>query len=321
MIDVAVQSVSLDSVEAVLREELARGDAMTGSVVPILRHLLANDQNSIFSDEVVAGVRGMLSDVARQLYDKLGEMSGDEGRQEHDQAEIAALTDAFIENSAFLGHVHALALEAQFTHRLHGKLALDPVLAPLLQALIASQDPPTATLAMKLLAAQARFCQAQSRLQLPLNELPGDLLHSALLSMRTLVGTESDADERAAAAEAQIRVGYDEAASRLGLMSRIVEGMGNGAAAALSVTHAGTAIFLSALAIGSGQDRDAAVFSTDEAQVARLALGLRAGGLRQQGIEEQFLALHPDVSLPDGFDRVSSDRAAAVLSVASYHGE
>ncbi|MDG2003846.1 MAG: hypothetical protein P8J20_10995 [Novosphingobium sp.] len=316
MIDAAVNSVSLESVEAVLREELARGDAMTDTVVPILRHLLGNDGNSIFSDEVVASVRGMMTDIACQLLDKLNEVSGDQP----DPDDISALTDAFITNAALVGHVHALALETQFTNRLHAKLALDPVLSPLLQALIASQDEATASLAMKLLAAQARFCQSQRRMQLPLNELPGDLLHSALLSMRTLAGTEPEVDERAAAAEAQIRLGYDEAATRLGLISRLVEGMASGAIAALAVRHAGASIFLSAVAIGSGQDRDTAVFSTDEAQAARLALGLRAAGLKQQAIEEQFLALHPEVCLPEGFDRLTSDRSAAILSVASYRG-
>jgi len=318
MIDAAANSVNLDSVEVVLREELARSDATIDTVVPILRHFLVNDGNSIFSDEVIASVRGMLSHIACQLLDKLNEISGESERREHGQDQIAALTEAFVENAAFVGHVHALAIEWQFTHRLHAKLALDPVLSPLLQALIASQDAATSALAMKLLAAQARFCQAQRRMELALNELPGDLLHGALLSMRTLAGTEPEADERAAAAEAQIRSGYDEAASRLGLISRLVEGMGSGAAAALSLTHAGAAIFLSALAIGSGQDRDIAVLSTDVSQVPRFALALRAAGLKQQGMEEQFLALHPDACLPEGFERLSSDRAAAILSVASY---
>ncbi len=318
MIDAAANSVSLDSVEAALCEEMVRGDATIDTVVPILRHLLANDRNSTFSDEVVASVRGMLADIAGQLLSKLNEISGDTEGQDHDQDEIAALTAAFIEHYAFVGHVHALALEWQFTHRLHAKLALDPVLPPLLQALIASQDAPTSALAMKLLAAQARFCQSQRRMQLPLHELPGDLLHNALLSMRTLAGTETEADERAAAAETQIRAGYDEAASRLGLISRLVEGLGSGAVAALSIVHAGAAIFLSALAIGSGQDRDMAVLLTEEAQAARLALALRSAGVKHQSIEEQILALHPDICLPEGFDRLSSDRAAAILSAASY---
>ena len=320
MIDTAAMSVSLDCVEALLREELARGDAVAQSVAPMLRHLLANDSNSIFSDEVVAGVRGLMGDIARQLLDRLHAIAPATGERDHDEHEIAALTALFLGNCAFVEHLHGLAVEWQFTRRLHTALALDPVLSPLLQELIASQAEATSVLAMKLLAAQSRFCQAQRRMQISMFELPGDLLHAALLGMRTLAGTDPDADERAAAAEASIRSEYDEAASRLGLASRLVEGLGGGALAALSVSHAGAAIFLTALAMGSGQDRDAAVLSTDETQVARLALGLRAAGLKPQAVEEQLASLHTDFGLPEGFERLSSDRAAAILSLVSYRG-
>lgn len=317
MIDAAANSVNLDSLEAILRDELARGDTRADTVVPILRHLLANDGSSMFSDEIVASIRGMMNHVACQLLDWRTGGSGQGSAPEHDRDEIVALTNVLVENSAFIGHVHALALEWQFTRRLEQKLAVDPVLPPLLQALIASRDEAVSALAMRLLASQARYCQSQRRMQLALFELPGDLLHAALLGMRTLAGAEEAADRLAAEAEARTRSAYDEAATRLGLLSRLVESMGGGAVAALSVTHAGAAIFLSALAIGSGQERDAAVLSTQEAQEARLALGLKAAGLKQQGVVEQFLALHPDIELPRGFDRLNSDRAAAILSLAS----
>lgn len=170
---------------------------------------------------------------------------------------------------------------------------------------------------MQLLAAQARFGQAQRRMTLPLAELPGDLLHGALVAMRTLAGAAPDPDTRAAAAEASIRADYDESRSRLGLVSRLVIGMGGGAVAALSVTHAGVAIFLTALAAGSGQDRDLIALSTNEAQLARLAVALRAAGLKLSAIEEQLFAIHPDTALPEGFDRLGVERAAALLGRAS----
>ena len=113
---------------------------------------------------------------------------------------------------------------------------------------------------------------------------------------------------------ARIRASYDESRSRLGLISRLVTGMGGGATAALSLTHAGVAMFLSALALASGQERDAAVLATNEGQLARLALALRAAGLKPTAVEEQFVSLHPDVSLPDGFDSLGADRAAALLA-------
>lgn len=316
MIDTAAPSSSLDRLEAFLREELARGDEKADAVVPILRHLLANDGTSVFSDAILASIRGMLDHLARQLLDWRGCADGDGSDAQPDPDQLVALTDALAGNPALLRHVHAQALEWQFTCRLEHRLGVDPVLSPLLQALVASPDEAVSALAMRLLASQTRWCQTQRRMQLALFELPGDLFHAALLCMRTVAWAEPESDARAARAEVRARAHYDEAATRLGLLARLVEGMGSGAVAALSISHAGAAFFLSALAIGSGQDRDMAVLSTDESQATRLALGLRAAGLRHQGVEEQFLALHPDVALPPDFDRIDADRAAAVLSVA-----
>ena len=66
------------------------------------------------------------------------------------------LGEALAGSSALLSHVHSLALEWQLTERLQSRIALDPVLPPLVQALIASPEPATAELAMQFLAAQAR---------------------------------------------------------------------------------------------------------------------------------------------------------------------
>ena len=38
-----------EDVEAALRQELARGDAMAETVLPILRHLVAAEDDSVFS--------------------------------------------------------------------------------------------------------------------------------------------------------------------------------------------------------------------------------------------------------------------------------
>ena len=153
-------------------------------------------------------------------------------------------------------------------------------------------------------------------MKLPLCELPGDMLHGSLLAMRTVLGGSPEADGLAARAETVIRGRYDESCSRLGLTARLVTGMGGGAIAALSVTHAGPAIFFSALALASGQDRDLAVLSTNDRQHARFALSLRAAGLKPQAVAEQFLALHPEVTLPSDFEQLGADRAAAILAVS-----
>ncbi|MDE2595305.1 MAG: hypothetical protein KGL44_00355 [Sphingomonadales bacterium] len=316
MMNQSVQPGQADSVESVMRMELMQGDAMLGSITPILRHLLANDDHSVFGDEIIARVRGVLADLVGQLLDELAKAGGTTEKAAREDTLVQSLVHDLIDVPGLMTHIHALAMEWQLNDRLQARLGLDPVLSPLLQALIASPDTVTAGTAMNLLASQARFIQSLRRMQLPLTELPGDLLHGALLVMRTHVGSEPQADALGAKAEAAIRARYDESRCRLGLIARLVTGMGGGAVAALSITHAGIAIFASALSIASGQDRDLAVLCTNENQLARLALALRASGLKTGAVEEQFLSLHPDVALPEGFDALGADRAAAILAVA-----
>lgn len=321
MSNIAAQTLSAAPIELTLREELAHGDAMIGTIAPILRHLLANDEHSVFSDEILASLRSMMNNVARQLLDELNTAAGTPDQRDHAPAQLAALVDGFVGHPGFLSHVHALALEWKLALRMEARLALDPVMSPLLQALVSSPDQQVAASSMALLASQARFAQTQRRMQLPLMELPGDLLHAALVALRGLAGDDQDTLALHAAAELAIRERYDESRTRLGLISRLVTGMGGGATAALSVTHAGVPMFLSALALASGQDRDMAVLATNEGQVARLALALRAAGQRPQAVEEQFSSLHPEVTLPEGFENLSTDHAAALLArSAAYPG-
>ena len=314
MSDTLALHSSIPPVDDVLRDELAHGDALIETIAPIMRHLLANDEHSVFSDEIVARVRGMLSDVARQLLDELAEAAGTPDERDHDPDCLQQLVEGYVAHPGFLAHAHALALEWQLTERLQARLALDPVLSPLLQSLIASPDAGVASSAMALLSAQARFAQSQRRMQLALAELPADLLDAALAGMRSYADNEPDLASIARQAEQDVRGRYDERRGRIGLIAQLVGTMGGGATAALAAGHAGVAIFLSALAMASGQNRDMAVLATNEGQLARLALALRAAGLQPLLVEEQFVALHPDVALPAGFDQLGSDRAAALLA-------
>lgn len=294
-----------ESLEAELCRDLARGDAMAETLLPILRHLIAAEDSSVFSDEILARVRGMLAELARSLLEAA------EGPGEHAGAE--PLVRAFIDNPALLSHVHAQALEWQLAQRLQVRLALDPVVSPLLQALIASPDAAAQALAMTYLAAQARWCQAQRRMTLTWRELPGDLLHGALLSLRTLAGEGGEAAERIARTERAIRSSYDEATGRLALAARLVAALDGAGHAALSLDHAGVSLFLTALAWRSGQPREAAVLSTHEAQSARLALALRSAGLEPVNIRAHMMTLHGDVTLPAGFDRLDPEAAGRLL--------
>lgn len=302
-------------VESLFGDELAAADLALANVNPILRHLLGNEDHALFSDRILAQVRAQLEDLAHQLAMSLETAMGHPDPREAANETAPILAAAFIDSPAILAHAHALALEAQLAERLASRLSLDAVLSPLLQALIASPDPNTAATAMALLAAQARFGQAQRRGELPLAELPGDLLHTALLIMRQHGAGDDPARDRVAAVlEAAIRSNFDEAANRLGLLQRLVGGMGGGAVAALDVGHAGVALFVTALALGAGLERDAAVLATSEAQLPRLALALLASGAKPAAIEQQFFAFHPEVTLPEGFETLRADRAAALLA-------
>lgn len=297
------------SVEAVLRDELARGDRVIGTIVPVLGHLLANHDLSLFSEEIISRVRGMGSDIARQLLHAEAIRAGEDPRASVDSVG-GALTSQVLQNARLASHFHALALEWHLADRLEKRAAIDPVLSPLLQALIASDDEATAATAMAALASQARFVQAQRRMELPLGELPADLFHEVMREWSTAdCGSGNDK----AAVIDNFRRDYDESAGRLGLLSRLVTGMGAGARAALAIEHAGPALFLTALASAIRCDRDLAVIATNDRQAARLALSLRAAGLKPREVQEQFLHLHPDATLPAGFENLRADEASTLL--------
>jgi hypothetical protein len=262
---------------------------------------------------MIARIRGMMNHVAKQLLFVRAETAGAADRARYAAERQDELAQALFEDTAFLAHAHALTLEAQLAERLQARSGIDSVLSPLVQELAAAREVDMAALAMAVLAAQARFMQHHRRMELPLGELPGDLFHSALV----LLGSQDDdAADAAAQAERQLRDGYDESAGRLGLLTRLVMAMGQRAVRALAIDHAGLAIFSTALAMASRQERAIAVISFADRQFARLALALRAAGLKQQAVEEQFLYLHPEIALPDGFDTLRADRAAALLAAS-----
>ncbi len=293
--------------------------ARSGGVhaIPILRHLLRSDDTSIFSDEIVARVRGMFGDVARQLVVALAKAAGHDEPEAwaHDAADELAYV--LSENPVFLEHFHTLALEWQWTERLAQRRELDPVLPPLLQAQMGHADPAVSAAAMNLLAAQARFCQNQRRMQMPLAELPGDLLHIALVSMRAYVGVEGDADGYALIAERSVRGGFDEARGRLEQMRRVLDAMEERTPEALVLDSAGVALFFSALARGSGQSREAVIMATADSQLLQLALCLRASGIVPAAADAVLQALHPDAVIPAEALEIASDRAAALLAAAA----
>lgn len=307
-------AAAANDIELLLRAELATADRALANTRPILRHLLCNDDHSIFSDEVIARVRGLIGSVAEQLVRAVAEAAERPDPHVLDEEAFDHLFATLLDNQAMAAHAHALAVEWQLTERLQARLALDPVLSPLLQAMVASSDAGTSALAMSFLAAQARFTQAQRRMELPVTELPPDLFYAAMVTMRVQAADDPASAPYAARAEEAVRLRYEERRSRLGLIERLITALKGEAQQALSLEQAGVAIFLTGLAIGSGQDRDSATMTTSESQVPRLALALAACGLKADAIAVQFLALHPETSLPAGIAALRPDRAAAILA-------
>ncbi|MEZ5688805.1 MAG: hypothetical protein R3E21_08515 [Caenibius sp.] len=297
-----------------LHAALRDGDGIIASAGAVLRQFLTDTDRSLFTDAVVARVRGMVNDVARQLL--LAETAVDEQTDpsERTHSQGNALSEALVSSTPFLAHVHGLALEWHLTERLEIRAGLDYVLSPLVQDLIASDDADLSASAMALLAAQARFVQQQRRMELPLGELPGDLFHGAVVTWRncTAVTNDSTAD----AIERRLRSDFDESRSRLGLIARIATAMGPEAVSALDIRHGGVAMFLTALAFGAGQERHVCALATNARHVVRLALSLRAAGVKPQAVMNQIMFIHSELEPPQWLRDIDPESAATMLAVS-----
>lgn len=298
----------------VLRAGLAEGDAVLASARPVLRHLLAHDDHSLFNDEVVARVRGMVHDVAHRLLLATADAAGHPYRIDVLEGLRAPLVSRLYQEEDFLCHCHALTMEARLAERLQRRSGVDAVLSSLLQDHAAATDAGVAALSMSVIAAQARHMQRFRRMELPLGELPGDLFHRVLVAFRESCGPLHDA---VLPAEQKLRGSFDEGAGRLALLGRLVATMGRDASRALALDHAGLAAFCTALAMASRQPRDLVVFSLGERQTARLALALRGVGLRSEDVEAQFRYLHPDAPLPQGLASLDAEAAQRLLSASA----
>lgn len=305
----AMTRPAADAVEQQLRDELAEGNSALVSACPLLRQLVAQAPGGLLSDALVAHIRGMALDVARQLAEEQGECADQPDAGRHGQ-----LAAALVADNAFLGHCLSLAIEGQVASRLAGQFGIDPVLTPLVKDLAASSERAQAALAMAVLAAQARFFQYHRRMELPLRDLPADVFHRALLVLREHAGSDADTTER------RLRAAYSESDGRLALLARLVTGLGAQTSRALALADAGPSLFASALALASSQDREQALLGFTSGQAARLVLALRAAGLSRDEAAEQFSALNPEGDLPVGFDQVPAENAAAVLGAAAPEG-
>lgn len=298
-----------------LASRLARGDAMRASVTPILRHMLLHDDNALFSDEIVARVHGMIRSLAIRLLTAYAVADGVAEPQDYAASSADALSEYLSADETLLGYIHALALEARLSERLGERGIVDPVVPPLLQGLVAAQDATTAERAMAYLAAEARSLEQARRMELPLSQLPADHFHRALDILQACAGEEGEGAARKAADA--LRRDYSEAETRGSIAAKLISGLGRNARAALAIDHAGAALFLSAIAMASGQDRQSVVLACNDRRASRLGLMLKAAGLAKRDIEAQFAYLEIDPTLADDFEAASAKDAAALLGEGS----
>lgn len=286
--------IPAEPAEHPLRAALARGDRLAARSAPALHRLLEAEDRRLLDEAIVAQVGGLISDLATQLID-------------NDERQVR---EALLALEPLRAHCHALALEWRLALRFEADRALDPVLSPVLQGCVMAGQPSTAPLAMAALAAQARFAQAQRRMQLPLGELPAEVFHATLLATRAVL-PESFVDQ-----EHRLRADFDEGAGRLAVLARLASEAEASNAQLLAVEEAGVALWLSALALQAGQSRDDTARAAADARSGRLLLTLRAAGLAPGEAERQALLIEPDAILPRGLHDIGTREAAQWLAEA-----
>lgn len=257
--------------------------ALAGTV---LESLVTLGPSALLDDETVTRVRALAGDLAAQLAPAK--------TLPPDLKLTDTVRDMLVANRAILLHLHALAIETRLIAALAVRRVIDPVLPPLvrrrLDAGAVGDDAAIATTA--LLAAQTRLGQSLRRMRLPLVELPGDLQHLAYAiadAARAEHGITGDHSRGPLHDDAPSPV-----STRLALLRRVLVGLGDDMALALRIDDAGVPLFLSALAMASGQSREAVTLACAEDDPIRLALLLRAAGLTCAQAAAQLLAIRPD---------------------------
>jgi len=304
-----IDRIGQSSVEDLMSDELTRANRTLGGVSAVIALKLECPGEALVSDAIVARLRGMLQHLATQALTAASTKTAD---VRPDQVAIDELADRFRDDKAILSHLYALAMEGHLAERLERRSAIDPVQSPLLRELIGSDRPSTSGLAMEMLASQSRFIQTQRRMNLPMDELPAELFADLLEQVEASLaefGTSFSASGLSA-----LRARYDEGATRLGLLARVMAVGREAPIVALQIEHAGLALFASGISELTGQPRELAILACHERPAARLALSLRAAGQSEDSIERQLYLLDRSEYDPVGIDAIAPDRAAAMLN-------
>jgi hypothetical protein len=300
---------------------LAQADHRLASAESVLVQMVRLGPCRLLDDETVARVRALVGDLAAQLA--AGCEDPDLNGRQSEQL-CGMLREMLAGHRAILMHAHALAVEWRLTSALATRGAIDPLLPPLVRHALYRQvenDDLAAhaqAQAQALIAVQTSLGEALRRMQLPLAELPGDLLHLACAirdAARAELGLPDLHALRREGAGADHQPGQGNVQGRLALLRQIVAGLGDHSGLALQIDQAGVPLFLSALALASGAPRELVTLATAEDDPARLALLLRMAGLSADEAAAQLLAIRPDAD-PElvnlAGDRATAERLLAV---------
>ena len=292
-----------ETAEHPLRASLARGEALAVHSARAMKAMMFVNDHSLVTEAIVAQAAGMIENLAAQLA---SHGSGSAASA----AARTTLFESLLRVKELRVHCHGLALEWHLSLSLEQERALDPVLSPMLQLLVEQEDEGTAALAMAALTAQARFAQAQRRMELSLAELPAELFHHVLAIARDIrPGWEDET-------EWELRTDFDEGTGRLALLARLSLESAAHWGNEFAVEKLGVALWLSALRAHTGEDRERLSGAAANPHPGRLLLVLRAAGMSPGEAERQVLFIHPNAEIPTGLQDVGTREAAQWLGEA-----
>ena len=205
-------------------DPMAMAPGAMGEVVPasagvsridlnVVRALIAYPGARYFSPKVLSLTHNLASGLVAEMAESSALLALPE-RQD-------AMTATLLADDDFLAHLYELAVEVDLLDRRAIMMGEDPVLSPGLKALAADQDASLAALAVRFVAAQARFVSQAARMQIAAAQLPAPLF-ARLLRLAVLHGSET-VDSAPASEIAAARAAYDEGATRHALGARLAD--------------------------------------------------------------------------------------------------
>ncbi len=179
----------------------------------VVRALMAEPGARHFSPKILSMTHNLASGLVTEMAEHQAILAQPE-RQD-------VMTATLLADDGFLVHLYELAIEIDLLDRRAAMMGEDPVLSPGLKSLVANEDSAVAALAVRFVAAQARFVSQSARMQIAAAQLPAQLF-AQLLRLAVLHGSETIGvaiiPELASA-----RAAYDEGATRHALGARLAD--------------------------------------------------------------------------------------------------